>query len=197
MSSEEWRSFHTAVLLWTSWRVSCRARILGLCPANPTPCQNQTTNTIYKESPRFGSPGSLQNPLLVWVCYVGQTERSVCIRRQEHQRHLWLGNSEKSAIVDHGWWTGHFICFAETEGLYRSSTWSERLIRAALEIQSMWRVLNKEAVVNMSKPWLPQLSKWKNSLQLRWRNWIIRCVPGLLTGNWLAHAKCTELGNWK
>lgn len=66
-------------------------------------------------------PGVYQIP---WSCgkvYVGQTGRTVTIREQEYKYHLRTGNTDKSAVAQHGWDTGHEIWFGKTVLLHRSS----------------------------------------------------------------------------
>lgn len=41
--------------------------------------------------------------------YIGQTGRTVAITEQEHKHHLRLGNTNKSAVAQQGWETGHKI----------------------------------------------------------------------------------------
>lgn len=58
-------------------------------------------------------------PCLCGHLYIGQTGRTVTIREIEHKRHLPLGNTEKSAIAQHGLNTGHMVKFEETALLHK------------------------------------------------------------------------------
>lgn len=87
--------------------------------------------------------------------------KNIYIRCQEHQRHLWLSNTEKSALAGHRWQTGHSICFAETEILHQSSAWCARLIREVMKIQSIREVLNKEDGARLRTAGFPEIKQIK------------------------------------
>lgn len=80
------------------------------------------------------------------------------IRQKEHKRHLWLGNTELSAVAQHGWDTGHMIHFEETAILHKLSSWHERVNRESMEIYLTKGILNKEDGVGPSKSDLGTLS---------------------------------------
>lgn len=76
--------------------------------------------------------------------------------RENHQRHLWLGQENKSALAHHAWATGHSILFDDTTVLCKSS-YGTRIIRESIEIQLRVGVINKEDGARLSTAWLPAL----------------------------------------
>lgn len=103
---------------------------------------------------RSNIPGVYKIPYMCGEYYIGQSGRSIVIRQKEHQWHLRLENTEKSAF--HGWDTGHIVQFPDTE-VYRSKSWGTRVIMKSLKISLRSKTINKEMVQN---------SAWHGSLPM-------------------------------
>lgn len=92
---------------------------------------------FVKDPLGFKVPRIYQIPCSFSKVSVGQTGRTVAIREQDHKCHLRLGNTDKSAIPQHGWDTGHEVLFGDTVLLHKSSDWHDRVIMESLEFSLM------------------------------------------------------------
>lgn len=69
---------------------------------------------------------------------------------KEHHRCVRLGYGEKSAFASHSLDLGHQVSFSDTKILFRSSSWTECLIRKLLEIRMQDCALNRENGLQLS-----------------------------------------------
>lgn len=88
------------------------------------------------------------------LSFISHTGRSICTIMQENQCHLRLGTT-KSVLAEHGWKTGHNICFDKVEILYKSTSWNLRTVRELLEISLTQDVNNKKDGSKLTTTWLP------------------------------------------
>jgi hypothetical protein len=68
------------------------------------------------------------------VC-VGQTGRLIKTWCKEHVRYICLGQSEKSAVAEHRFETGHTIDFNNTSILDKATGYMDQMIKEAIEIR--------------------------------------------------------------
>lgn len=66
----------------------------------------------------LGVSGIYRIPCACGLSYIGQTGRTIAICRNEHQKHLRLGEEEKCALDHHSWATGHSTLFEDTMILF-------------------------------------------------------------------------------
>ena len=95
--------------------------------------------------------------------YIGQTKRTVQVRKKEHQYHTRRGELEKSAIAEHCWKNDHKMHWDSTKVIAQPKSWFSRNFVEALEIEKadnsmnhndgyqvplMWRenIVNKHAL---------------------------------------------------
>ena len=103
------------------------------------------------------TPGIYKIPCTCGTVYVGMTDRSVQIRKVEHQRHVRLGHKEKSSIADHAITEGHTILFDDTEVLARTKGYYNLARREAIEIEQHPNNMNKDNGLGISRIWNPVL----------------------------------------
>jgi hypothetical protein len=97
--------------------------------------------------------------------YVGQISRMIEIRCQECRRHLWHGQSEKSALAERLINGRHEIQFEKTDELNRTTTYVDGMAKEAIEIQLHSKNFNIEASLTLSRTWQLVISIPKHSTQ--------------------------------
>ena len=78
---------------------------------------------------------------------------------KEHQRHLRLGQIEKSAIAEHGITEQHSINFNETKLMARSLGYWDRVIKEAIVIRMERNNFNRDAGYHLSNIWKPLIGR--------------------------------------
>jgi hypothetical protein len=93
--------------------------------------------------------------------YIGQTGRSIHLRVTQHERHLRLAQTDKSAIAEHSFNQNHRVRPEDTKLLAIKTGYMERLIREATEIELHPHNFNREEGLHLSRAWKPLLRKIK------------------------------------
>jgi hypothetical protein len=107
------------------------ARSLLIFPAKKTCHMLRSVN----DDPGLKIPGEYGIPCECGKTYIGQTNRTIETGRNEHMRHLRLGQPDKSAVAQHALETGHRVEFNTTCRLARTKGYMDRIIKEAIEIK--------------------------------------------------------------
>jgi len=68
--------------------------------------------------------------------YIGQTGRSIATRIKEHNRHIRLGQPDKSAVAEHRFNHNRVLKFQDTWILYTVPGYRDRVIKEAMVLQA-------------------------------------------------------------
>jgi hypothetical protein len=94
--------------------------------------------------------------------YVGQTGRSIEMRRKEHRRHICLDQPDKSVVVEHSINIGHCIDFSNTIFWDRTSSYMDCLVKEAIGIRLNNKNFNRDGGLMLSRAWHPAINMLSN-----------------------------------
>ena len=102
--------------------------------------------------------------------YIGMTSRSIKTRICEHQRHLRLGQPERSAVAEHAISNQHAIMFGQAKVIARTNGYFNLARREAIEIEQHPHNFNRENDFYLSKTWTPVLKNKQKVFQTQTTN---------------------------
>ena len=103
--------------------------------------------------PTLDTAGVYEVPCSCGKVYVGETGRTISIRRSEHIRQCRLQQWEQSAIAQHAMETHHEVLFDDIKLLARESKKPHRRVREAIEIARRPHNFNRDVGVKLYDGW--------------------------------------------
>lgn len=83
------------------------------------------------------------------------------VRFKEHTMDLRLNRTQKSALAEHSWKTGHQLCLEEPKVIVKIDHYGKRKIRESLEIEMNLNNLNRDDGWKLNVNWKPLISALK------------------------------------
>lgn len=93
--------------------------------------------------------------------YIGQTQRCISQRRNEHIRHVRLGQTNKSAVAEHSLEEKHTFNFEETKKICSANGFWDSVIKESIEIRLHDNLINRDSGYHLSTAWEPVIRKMR------------------------------------
>ena len=115
---------------------------------------------------RLGQSGTenswhLQHLLWMWSCLHWPNRRTTEVRLKEHERNIWLLQTDKSAVAGHSFNNSHKILFKDTAILLTKPGYLEHLTTEAIVVDLQPSTINREVGLTLSRSWIPILQHLK------------------------------------
>jgi hypothetical protein len=116
---------------------------------------------LVKDHLGLRKPGVYRIPCECERVFIGQTDRFMDIRLNEHQRHIQLEHPDKSAVDEQSINYRHCIYFHNSSILTTKTRYMDRTVREAIEIELHPYNINRESGFCLSKSWKPLIGSLK------------------------------------
>ena len=141
---------------------------------SPSNIKDVLTNSNKDRLPDNSFPGVYMVSCECLAKYVGQTKNSIKKRCKQHEKNVFLGQNEESAISAHANKNNHQIKWENTKTLARETNYVKRSVREALEIKRNKTGPNEELGMNQDHGLLVKTKTWDSLLN---QSMVNRRVP--------------------
>ena len=132
---------------------------------SPSNIKDTLTNSNKDRLPKNSFPGVYMVSCECSAKYVGQTKNSIKKRCKQHEKNVFLGQNEDSAIAAHANNNNHKIIWENTKTLARESNYTKRCIREALEIKKNKTGPDEELGMNQDSGQFVKTKTWDSLLR--------------------------------